>query len=364
LAAVDLLDGQRNTGAQAVHGARLAGAVVGTVVVALVGLVALEALGPVVALIALAIAAVYPVLIELSALLVAENLLTAFALAAVWAGLRARHAQRPLAWLAGAGASTGLAALAHENGAVLLLPLAVAAWSATGRSVKGPAALIAAAILTVAPWTIRNAIVMHDFIPVSDETGITLAGTYNAISASDHRLPYGWRLYIPVKHTRRLTEPELGSRLVRRALSYVGDHPVAPLEVAYRNTVRMLELGGSTAWRTSAGSIDLPIATARIGVITFWLLCLLALAGAVTRPVRGAPRWLWLVPVLLVLSIVFVNAETPRFREPIDPFLILPAACAVSLLVARLRGAPVRRVRRSPLAARGTQLVEVRERLA
>jgi len=37
----------------------------------------------------------------------------------------------------------------------------------------------------VAPWTIRNAVVMHALIPVSDETGGTLAGTYNPVSARD-----------------------------------------------------------------------------------------------------------------------------------------------------------------------------------
>ncbi len=60
----------------------------------LIGLVALEAFGAGVALVALALAAVYPVLVELSAVLVAENLMTAFILAAVWAALRAGRTER------------------------------------------------------------------------------------------------------------------------------------------------------------------------------------------------------------------------------------------------------------------------------
>ena len=67
------------------------------------------------------------------------------------------------------------------------------------------------------------------------------------------------------------------------------------------------------------------------------------------------------------LSITFVNVETPRFREPIDPFLVLLAACAVSTAAWRLllRGAPVRRRRRtSELAGDDAQLVKMVQRLA
>ena len=66
----------------------------GTITVALIGLVALELFGATAGLIALVLAAVYPVLIELSTVLVAENLLTTLILAAVYAGLRAGRAAR------------------------------------------------------------------------------------------------------------------------------------------------------------------------------------------------------------------------------------------------------------------------------
>ena len=67
---------------------------IGTVSVGLLGLVALEAFGGRVALAAVAIAAVYPVFVELSGTLVAENLLLVFELASIWTALRARRARR------------------------------------------------------------------------------------------------------------------------------------------------------------------------------------------------------------------------------------------------------------------------------
>jgi 4-amino-4-deoxy-L-arabinose transferase-like glycosyltransferase len=361
LAAVDVLDGHRTARDGAVQPARIVGAVLGTVIVALVGLVALEALGPNVALIALALAAIYPAFIELSAVLVAENLLTALILAAVYAGLHARHGPHPYAWIVAAGVLTGLAALTHENGVALVIPLAIASWSAANGTLRALAVFVVAAVVTVLPWTIRDAIELHRFIPVSDQAGITLAGTYNRVSAADRLIPYRWRLNLPERHPSRLAEPALSGDQLDDALDYIGAHPLAPVAVAYHNVRRLLELEGSFAWEASTASIGLDRVTAKVGVIGFWILCLLALAGAFTKAVRRAPGWVWTAPALFALSVVLVNAETPRFREPVDAFLLLPAACAVA---AALDRAPIRRVRRAPLAARGAQPVEMRERLA
>jgi 4-amino-4-deoxy-L-arabinose transferase-like glycosyltransferase len=341
LAAVDVLDGHATRRGPAIYPARLAQAVLGTITVALVGLVALELFGGAVALVALAIAAFYPVLVELSGTLVAENLMTALVLAALWATLRARRAtSRRAAWIAGAGVLTGLATLTHENAALIAIPLAFGLWTlrprGSLRALAAPALLVAIAAVTIAPWTIRNAIVLHRLIPVSDETGITLVGTYNRASAADRQVPYKWRLYysIPgerslVRESGQLSEPALGNRLLNQAFGYIGHHPLAPLAVAYHNTRRMLELAGTFAWRASTDAIDLPRGLADAGVGSFWVLALLAIAGSLTEAARRSPRWIWAIPALLALSVVLVNVETPRFREPVDPFLILLAACAL-----------------------------------
>jgi len=356
LAAVDLVDG--HTGTQdpaAVQPARISQAVLGTIIVGLVGLVALEAFGPAEGLIALGLAAIYPVLIELSGVLVAENLFTALVLAAVWAALRARRSDAPLRWVAAAGVFTGLATLAHVNGIVLVLPLALAAWRARPR-ILSPVVLVLSTLLALAPWLVRDAVVTHHFIRVTDEDGITLVGTYNHASATNPQVPYRWRLYLDIPGEQRLareaphlTELQLSGRLENQALDYIGKHPSAPLAVLYHNTRRLLELEGGAAWKISAASIGLPIATARIGVVSFWIVCLLALAGAFTPAVRRGPKWLWLAPLLLWLSVALVNAETPRFREAIDPFLLLLAACAVAAAVRALSV----RLGRSPVGREG-----------
>ena len=373
IAAVDLITGNTTSRGPAIRSARLSQAVLGTVTVALVGLLALELFGQAVALIALALAAIYPVLVELSGALVAENLMTALILAATWTVLRARRSAHPYRWVAAAGALTGLAALTHVNSIVVAAPLAFAAWQIR-RSWIGPALLVAATLLTTAPWIVRNAVELHRFVWVSDETGITLRGTYNSASAANSRVPYKWRLYygIPgeqslIRRAGSLTEPQLSSRLESQAFHYIGDHPAAPLEVLYHNSLRLLELEGSFAWRASAYAQSIPRGIADAGVVAFWILCLMALAGAFTHRMRAAPAWVWVIPLLLWLSVALVNAETPRFREPIDAFLILPAACALAAApraLRRLARAPVGGERRTSVPAGVSELVEMVERLA
>jgi len=247
-----------------------------------------------------------------------------------------------------------------------------AAWQAR-RGWIAPALVLAATLLTITPWTLRNAAELHRFVWVADETGITLAGTYNPASAADRQLPYKWRLYYGISGERNLirraaglSEPELSSRLESQAFHYIGDHPFSPFAVLYHNSLRLLELEGTFAWRASAYAQSIPRGIADAGVLGFWVLCLLALAGAFTHRVRGGPAWVWVVPLLLWLSVALVNAETPRFREPIDAFLILPAACALAVApraVRRLARSPVRRQRR-PVPAGPGELVEMVQRLA
>ncbi|HEY5428568.1 MAG TPA: glycosyltransferase family 39 protein [Solirubrobacteraceae bacterium] len=410
LAALDALDGHQAGGKPAVPPERREMAVTGTIAVGLVGLVALEAFGEAAGLIALAVAAFYPVMIELSGALVAENLVVVLELAAAWAILRGRRARHPYPWIAGAGVLTGLCALAHENAILDLLPFAAAAWAIgrgrdrspptaartttpgagtttmtttrgwarRSRPLAAPALLVLMTCLTIAPWTIRNAIELHHFVPIADETGITLAGTYNPTSAATPGVPYKWHLFshVPSLHylaheSNRLTEVQLSNKLETQAFDYIKARPLAPFDAGWHNTLRMLELEGTFAWRASADALNLHEPWPTIGVYGFYVVALLAIAGAFTRTARRGPGWLWAVPLLWWISIVFVNVETPRFREPIDPFVIMLAACALSTALARvgaalgLGRAPVRSRRRAPELARDqAELVQMRQRLA
>lgn len=357
LGALNAISGDAAVGAAQVHVDRLAQAVLGTLVVGLIGLIALELFGIDMALLAMALAAIYPPMIEMSSVLSAETLMTVFELAAVLAALRMRRSPDPLRWALATGLFTGLAALTHVSALVLIIPLGVAATSVVPvvgrRQVAGLLVLAAATLVTLSPWLVRDGLVMHRFVPITDASGINLAGTYNATSAHAQP-PYRWVDYrrIPAdaaiaRRAPHLTETQLSSRLDGRALSYVAHHPSSVPGAAWHNTLRLFELEGSGAWHQSAQAIGLSRATAEIGVICFWGLCGLALLGLVAPVGLRAPGWLWGMPLAMGVVTVLVNAQTPSFRVAIDPFLILLGARGIARVARLIKAhpAPVARAR-------------------
>jgi 4-amino-4-deoxy-L-arabinose transferase-like glycosyltransferase len=331
---------------QRVVAGRVANALVGTAIVALVGVLALQLFGRRVALVAMGLAAVYLPLILVGGALMSEPLFAVLLLGALTAAVAHRRSAHRLRWAVLAGVLGGLAILTRANGMILLLPLALAVWDARPRwspaALAPPALLVALAVLTVAPWTIRNAEALHAFVPVSTQLGTSLAGTYNDVARTDPEHPGAWRSLRRVPQTQYLTAPApwrrtgeaaLERKLRAVALRYIDDHPRYVATVAFWNTRRALDLAGLGWSRHTYSTVSVAPGWANAGVLCFWLVGALALAGALTRAGRRAPLHVWLVPVLLYLSVVFLAFETPRYRTGIDPFVVMLAA--VALVTAR-----------------------------
>jgi 4-amino-4-deoxy-L-arabinose transferase-like glycosyltransferase len=321
--------------AQRVKAARLVNAVVGTGIVALIGLIAFQLWGRREARAALAVGAVYVPLILAGQAVMSEPLFVLCLLGAIACLLHSRA----WPWAAAAGVLIGLAILGRANAVILLLPLAFAArrsWLVLG----------AVALVTVAPWTVRNYERLHAFVPVSTQLGSALAGTYNSEARADRENPASWRSlkrvddYRPIFNRVRSTpEPALERELRSASLRFIREHPAYVLTVAYWTTRRMLDLAGLEWSIHTAATISATRGWAIAGVVCFWICAALAVAGAFSRRARAAPRWLWAVPLLMYLSVVFLVVETPRYRTAIDPFIVLLAAACVS------RAVPFRRPR-------------------
>lgn len=356
LAAVYAVAGQ-----EAPPAARLVESLLGTLSVALIGLIALRIWGRRVGVMALGIAAVAPPLVVLSTALISESLFVPLMLAAVAAVLEGRRSRHTLRWAIFTGVLVGLAELTRTNAFVLLVPLAYALWAIPrprfGRTLLRPAALIAAAVLTVAPWTVRNWFVLHHFVPVSTEIGYTLAGTYNLASRQDHHWPAVWKEaehgasveYSPIifnASIHRWDEATLDDNLLSAAIADIRKDPPYMLTAAAWNTVRMFHLGELDFGVANLRDTGIPKIPAWLEVSGFYMLGLLALVGLSTRRVRRAPWWLWLVPVLLA-STVFVTGFI-RFRSGIDPFLVLLAALGVVHMLDRRTARSERRTAAGP----------------
>jgi hypothetical protein len=75
--------------------------------------------------------------------------------------------------------------------------------------------------------------------------------------------------------------------------------------------------------------LSLPRWAADVAAYAFYALLTAALAGALAPAARRAPSWLWLAPLLLFAAVVFAGSEI-RYRAPVEPFLALLAALAVT----------------------------------
>jgi 4-amino-4-deoxy-L-arabinose transferase-like glycosyltransferase len=336
--------------------ARLVNAGLGALAVGLIGLIALELWTPAVAVAAAVLAALASSLAVVGVALLSEPLFVTLELAALLAVLRHRRpGAHPWRWALAAGAAIGLATLTRANGGVLLLPLGLAVWTArprrTWRALAVPAVLVAAAAVTIAPWTVRNAVVLHAAVPVATDLGQTVAGTYDSAAALDRFRWHAQRHLPPEDWAARAIAPEpaRSAALTRQGLRYIAAHPLAVPEASAFNTARLLELdpGARGILGKEVGSASL----ARASFAGFAVLALLALVGACTRAARRA-AFVWLMPLALWLGTVPFAVNFSRFRAPLDPFLILLAALAAVAVAERISAALPRRPRaeRAPLA--------------
>jgi 4-amino-4-deoxy-L-arabinose transferase-like glycosyltransferase len=323
---------------------RVLEAVLGALVAGLTCLIAARLWGPVTGLLAGALAAIDPPLLLVGSSLLSESLFIPLVLGAVLAGIVFRSDAR-LRWAALSGVLVGCAALTRGNGFVLVIPLAFLVFTGRPRrsGARAPVLLLATAILTVLPWTIRNYVEFHRFVPITTEGGYALAGTYNA--ATQHRPGFEAVWYPPLEEMRALAtthpginEAQVSAHLETDGLHYIEHHPASVLKTAYLSARRLLNIEGPLLEEVFAYGEGYPLRLAQYSVYAFWVVLALALAGALTRAARGAPAAFWWCPALILLSTVFFEGLT-RYRSPADPFFLMLAALAIVAAARRLRHA-------------------------
>jgi hypothetical protein len=244
---------------------------------------------------------------------------------------------------AGAGVLTGLGILNRPNSAVLIIPLMLLALigrAAIRQRVLGAGLLLLTAVLVTVPWLVRDATVMGQFVPLTTQSGVVAAGTYNSASANDTSNPASWRpptkaLVPEYAGFLRGTELDEEHLLDTAAKNYASAHPAYPLRVAFWNTARLFELTGPSVSQGSWRALDYGPLPSDAAFASFVLVGLLAVAGVCTRAARSAPWPVWLAPLLLVGSTVFLLGES-RLRTTIDPFVLCLASLAVAAVLQRL----------------------------
>lgn len=300
-------------------------AVLGALLVPAVGRAGRLAFSAPAGLFAAGAAAFYPELVWFSVHFWSETLF----LVLLWWGferLLAAHASGRAGAAVIGGVLWGLAALTRET-ALYFVPLA-GLWlllgargeGRTARRTRLAAAFVAAATLTVAPWTYRNWVVFQTFVPVS---------TFGAHSLwqGNTRLPLD-EFY---RQTDSVPDPIAQYRLAReRAFSAILERQ--PLWLFEKLRVELPELWAPATHvsvlldRHAYGTVGV---TARLAIETAMIapyLAILALAVPGLAALRLSPgRVLLLVFFLYYNALHVVTYGQDRFRLPLMPLLFLAA---------------------------------------
>jgi len=303
------------------------------------------------------IVALHPLLVFFAGYLMTEPLFTLLLTLAL--GLSAEWIKTPRPGRAlGAGVAWGLANLTRPT--ALLLPLGVLAWAwaplgltVTARErARQMALLLAGVALVVGPWTVRNAIVLHAFVPVTTGGGGALYVGNNETVWSDPARRGGatggaWDRQLAGEF-RGLSEVEIDARARAAALAFLAAHRREWPAMALAKLARFWRLSavgsGAGEWRRPESPIGRLLAV--VDPLRLWSLALFPLAawGAVLT-VRGPRRWfqslsLWVILYFSLLAVVFFGAL--RMRMPVEPLIALLGAVGISdlrrRLLARRRG--------------------------
>jgi hypothetical protein len=347
-------------------------AVLGALIILFVYLLGRRLGGPGIGLLAALLAAIYPTFIDNSEQILSEPIAAVTLSAAVLGFLWASDLDRPLwAWLV-PGALLGATALARPEYLPFVVVFGVVALTRVGRR-RGyrlgvaSAALFAVAFCAVlAPWTIRNYLVLDRFVPVTTGGGKALfVATY--LPGKGRQLPVKRELIKRFTGKKDVTDREVADTEMKNLLDKVA-HKYPHMErdaalarigrenfrkyfserpVAY---LRMVATKMWNVWRRGSGP------TMRGGgwIVFHYVLLALGVAGlallAFRRRYEAIPLGLLIGGITLLGGLLLA---VPRRNVPLMPLVLTLAAAGAVWLALVVRGWITERTRnrRTPSAS-------------
>jgi 4-amino-4-deoxy-L-arabinose transferase-like glycosyltransferase len=323
---------------------RLVGAALGACTVVLVGLLAKVVAGPRAGIAAAVLAAVSPQLVTLDGALLAEALympLVAAALLATAVILERRDQPPTPPLLVTLGSLVALAAITRGEGIVLAAALVVPVVMIASRRPSGlpvaPLALaLAPVLLVMGLWTVRNAVRLEAFVPITNNSATLLAGA-NCDRVYGGRDIGLWSLDCAVAAlpATPVDEAEIASAMRRQGIEHVREHTSRVPAVAATRLLRtfgLWDIRGQLRYESLEGR---PYRWLWAGWVGDAVLTVLALAGVVALRVRRQPQWFLLVPFGVVALTALVGYGNQRFRALAEPSLLALAGAGVAALLPR-----------------------------
>lgn len=300
--------------------ARLAQAILGAIAVAATAEAANIVLGRRVALLTALGMALYPHLIYFGAWLIAEALYMALLGLSLWVAASLQRQPRRSGFVA-LGVLLGLGALAKPAGLMLLPLVALWVWIAPpartwrDRLLACLLVLLAAAAV-ITPWTVRNYLVFHAWVPISTNGGYTFYGANNADAFGGHREGFPPPL-------KGLSEPQAERAYYRLGMEWIVHHPSDFARLTLRKLARLFSPLSVASYEHD---YPLPMAGLVKGGYTAFLL--LAFAGSVLLWQRWREVAIFSALIIRVLMGAAIFYGDARYTLPMVPSLVLFASAA------------------------------------
>jgi 4-amino-4-deoxy-L-arabinose transferase-like glycosyltransferase len=249
-----------------------------------------------------------------------------------------RFIERPTRLRAlGLGVLVGLATLAREEGLlfvpVLLIPLA---WRVGPPARRGLTVMaVLGTVLVIAPWTVRNYVAFHQFVPVAN-SGAVISG------ANCHITYYGraigsWQgcFHYPHPSPNEAVESE---RQRSAGINYASRHPARAVLVAGIRLLRAWSLFAPNSYTDDNRTV------LWIGTVVYYVLLLAAGYALVALGRRGRSIMILISPAIVVSLAAVIGDGLERLRYDAEIPLLALAAWTLYGKVAGRRTGLVRRV--------------------
>ena len=319
---------------------RLAQVLLGIPTITLTWLLARRLFGPRVAVASAFVVAIFPMVWQYEELLYTESFsvpLTLLVLLLVLTG--------PRTWRRAAlvGLLLGICVLIRPSD-LLLFPGAVVAWWTTAGLRRGTVlsvVMIVVAVLAVAPWTVRNAVVEHGFLPISMQDAAAY-GTFNPDSAASRAYPYGWQPMPPsdarlFDRAHPAGDLKFRSELISAARSSISAHPESLAKAFFWNGLsRLWDIRRPSNALHDAREEARQLTIARIGLGMYYVLLPLALFG-LWRVRRRRDLLLPVLSLALAASVVFTSDAGTRYRTTLEPLIVVLACSVLASITIRSR---------------------------
>ncbi|MDD4910423.1 MAG: glycosyltransferase family 39 protein [Candidatus Omnitrophica bacterium] len=299
----------------------------GAVVCAVIFLISKDIFNTRVALISALIACFNPGFVKISQYLRNENLFTFLLVIAMFLLLRQlrKHTFRNLVVL---GIVLGLAVMVRDM--LVLFPLFILSlsgramfpkWYNIRQILAGVLIFVAFFLLPILPWIIRNSQLHHRFTLITNKTGMGLYGSY---------VPQNGKLFglHPKDDTTKKadlldSEAERSDFLAREALKYIRRNPLKVLKL------ELLKLG--FFWSPFDWEII------GYGIYNFMYVFIMPffIYGIFITRRRLKELLPVYLPVIYAVFITLIMYGSPRFRLPVEPYIIIIASAGIYYFVLR-----------------------------